>query len=866
MKVPPPKRALKFLRWFCREDYLEEIEGDLVELFEKQYEESPSRAKRKFTWRVLKYFRPEFFRFLKINYPANPTIMFRHNLLITYRTFLRYKSSFFINLIGLSSGLACTLLIYLWVMDELSMDKFHEKDAQLFQVFQNLGAGSNSETIEYTPGPLAKTLVEEMPEVELAAAIVPSYWFPSRGTISAGDTRFKVAPQYVSKDFFDVFTYPLVDGNKNEVLLNKQAILLSESLCMRLFQTTTGLIGKNIQWSHLEGISGEYFVTGVFKDVPSNSTAKFDVVFNYELFLEKRPSLQSWANSDPCTYVILKKGTDLNAFNAKIRELKRQKTQNSEEGTFAAQQYSSKYLYGHYQLERGGYGGGRIQYVRLFSVIAIFILAIACINFMNLSTARASRRLKEIGIKKAVGAGRKALVYQYLGEAMFVTFLSLVVSVAMVMLLLPAFNNVTAKHLFFRLDQTMVLSLLGIVLITGLMSGSYPALYLSGFNPVAVLKGKLETSIGEVWMRKGLVIFQFTLSIILIASVLVVYKQIQFIQSKNLGYNRDNIVSFEMEWNGEGSLLPLLSEIGKIPGVINTSCYYHNLLGDHGGTGDVHWEGKDANFEMNFANLEVGFDFIETLGIEMAEGKTFSRDIAPERQIIFNEDAIRKMGIEDPVGKTVKLWGEERQIVGVVRDFNFESLYKDIQPCFFQVIAELPNAIVKIKGGTEQASLEQLEKLYHKFSPGLPFEYRFLDAQYQSLYAAEQRVSILSRYFAGIAILISCLGLFGLAAFTAERRVKEIGIRKILGATSFGIVRLLSGDFTKMVLIAIVVALPVSYLVGLMWLESFAYRVDLEWWFFIGAGFAALLIAWITVSLQTIKAARTNPSECLRNE
>jgi putative ABC transport system permease protein len=862
----PPRLFLRFLRWFCREDYLEEIEGDLREVFKKQFQTSPLRAKWKFAWNVLKYFRPEFIRSFKANYHTNPTVMFRHNLLITYRSFQRYKSSFFINLIGLSSGLACGLLIYLWVMDELSMDKFHEKDSQLFQVFQTLGAGGNSETIEYTPGILAKTLAEEMPEVELAAAIVPSYWFSSQGIISVEDRRFKVAPQYVSRDFFDVFTYPLVEGHKNELLAHKQAILLSESLCMRLFQTTIGVIGKNIQWSHSEGISGDYFVTGVFKDVPSNSTARFDVIFNYELFLENRPSLQNWWNSDPCTYVILKKGTDLDAFNAKIKGLKRQKTQNTEEGTFAAQQYSSKYLYGHYQLERGGYGGGRIQYVRLFSVIAIFVLAIACINFMNLSTARASRRLKEIGIKKAVGAGRKALVFQYLGEAMLMTFLSLLVSVMLVYLLLPTFNNATAKELSFQLDQTMVLSLIAIAAVTGLMSGSYPALYLSGFNPVIVLKGKLATSMGEVWIRRGLVIFQFTLSVILIASVLVVYKQIQFIQSKNLGYNRDNIITFEFEWKGEGSLLPFLSEIGKIPGVIHSSCYYHNLLGDHGGTGDVHWEGKDANSKMRFANLEVGFDFIETLGIEMAEGRAFSRDIAPDRQIIFNEDAIRKMEIEEPVGKTVKLWGEEKQIVGVVRDFNFESLYEDIQPCFLQVIPELPNAIVKIKGGTERASLQQLEKLYHKFSPGLPFEYKFLDTQYQALYAAEQRVSILSRYFAGIAILISSLGLFGLAAFTAERRVKEIGIRKILGATDFRIIGLLSGDFTKMVLIAIAVALPVSYLIGLKWLESFAYRVDLEWWFFVVAGSAALLIAWVTVSLQTIKAARINPSECLRNE
>jgi ABC-type antimicrobial peptide transport system permease subunit len=866
MKHNPPKRALKFLRWFCREDCIEEIEGDLTEIFEKQYKQSPGKAKRKFIWSVVKHLRPEFIKSFKPSYHTNNLSMIRHNLLITYRNFLRYKSSFFINLIGLSSGLTCTLLIYLWVLDELSMDKFHEKDSQLFQVFQNLNTGNGIETIEYTPGPLAMALAEEIPEVELTVSVVPSYWFPTRGIIASDDIRFKVSPQYVSRDFFNVFTYPLVEGNRKEVLADKHAILLSESLCTRLFHTTANVIGKTVQWSHLEGISGEYFVTGVFKDVSSNSTARFDVLFNYDLFLEKRPNLQYWGNSDPCTYVLLKRGTDLDAFNAKIEGLKRQKTQNPEEGTLVALPYSSKYLYGHYQLERGGYGGGRIQYVRLFSIIAVFILAIACINFMNLSTARASRRLKEIGIKKAVGAGRRTLVYQHLSEAMLMAFLSLLVSIAVVYMLLPGFNLITAKHLSLNFDKTLLLSLASIVAFTGLAAGSYPALYLSGFNPVAVLKGKLATSAGEVWMRRGLVIFQFALSIILIASVLVVYKQIQFIQSKNLGYNRDNIISFEMEWKGEGSLLPFLAETSRIPGVISNSCYYHNLLGDHGGTSDVHWDGKDPNLNVHYANLEVGFDFIETLGIEMAEGETFSRDISPERQIIFNEDAIEKMGIEDPVGKTVRLWGEEKQIVGVARNFNFESLYKDIKPCFFQVIPELPSAILKIKGGTEQTTLEQLEKLYQKFSPGLPFEYRFLDADYQAIYAAEQRVGVLSRYFAAVAILISSLGLFGLAAFTAERRVKEIGIRKILGATNFGIVSLLSGDFTKMVLIAIGVALPISYMIGLKWLEDFAYRINLEWWFFISAGAAALLIAWLTVSLQTIKAASTNPSECLRNE
>ena len=865
MKSRPPERALKFLRWFCREDYIEEIEGDLTEIFEKQCETSPGKAKAKFVWNVIKYFRPRFIKSFKVRYHANPADMFRHNILITYRNFLRYKSSFFINFAGLSSGLACVLLIYLWVIDEMRVDKFHEKGARLYQIFQKLNTGSSVETIEYTPGPLAKTLADEMPEVEYVASVVPPYWFSDKGIIVAGDKRFKVAPQFVSKDFFNVFTYPLLEGNKDQLLNDKHAILLSRSMAMRLF-STTDVVGQTVQWSHGGNLSGEYFITGIFADVPAASSLRFDILFNYELFLEKRPTLQFWGNSDPCTYLVLKEGTDIESFNDKIKDLKKQRTQNPEEGTLVAQLYSSKYLYGHYQLEHGGHGGGRIQYVKLFSIIAIFIVVIACINFMNLSTARASRRLKEVGIKKAIGAGRKTLIFQYLGEAMLLTFLSLLLSIALVYVLLPAFNEITAKNLSMDFSPRLILAMLGIIVFTGLISGSYPALYLSGFSPAIVLKGKLFSSFGEAWVRRGLVVFQFCLSVILIVSVVVVYRQIEFIQSKNLGYSRDNVITFEMEWKGEGSMLPFMSELRKISGVINASQYYHNLLGDHGGLSDIEWEGKDPNLKIHYANLEVSHDFIETLGIEMAAGQTFSKDIAPDQQIIFNEAAIQMMGIRDPVGKVIKLWGEEKQIMGVAKNFNFESLYEEIKPCFFQVYPEMDNTIVKIQAGTEQTTISQIEKLYRQFNPGLPFDYRFLDAEYEALYASEQRVGILSRYFAGIAILISCLGLFGLAAFTAERRSKEIGIRKVLGATNAGIITLLSADFAKMVLIAIVIAIPISYFVSHEWLKSFAYRIELEWWYFIGAGLSALIIAWLTVGIQTFRASQINPSECLRNE
>jgi ABC-type antimicrobial peptide transport system permease subunit len=413
-----------------------------------------------------------------------------------------------------------------------------------------------------------------------------------------------------------------------------------------------------------------------------------------------------------------------------------------------------------------------------------------------------------------------------------------------------------------------VIALLGIVLITGIFSGSYPALYLSKFNPAGVLKGKLNNFMGEVWARKGLVMFQFTLSIILIVSVLVVYKQITFIQTQNLGYDRDNIVIIGREGAVSEKQEVFLTEIRRITGVTGASASGHDMTGHNGGTYGVEWTGKNPDDRTEFERVSVDYGLIELLGIEMKEGRTFSKDFSQEEEkIIFNEAGIAFMGMKDPVGKKIKLWGQDKEIIGVAKDFNFESLHEPVKPLFFFLVPKNAGHImVKIERGKEQETIARLERFYKEFNPGFPFEYRFLDQDYQQLYIAEQRVATLSKYFAGLAILISCLGLFGLAAFTAERRIKEIGIRKIMGSSNAGIVFLLSGEFTKMVVAAIVIALPVSYFMAATWLEGFAFRIDLQWWFFAGAGMLALVIAWLTVGLQTFRAARINPAECLRTE
>ncbi|MEM9674492.1 MAG: ABC transporter permease [Bacteroidota bacterium] len=870
----PPKQALRFLRWFCREDYLEEIEGNLLELYKQQLEVSSQRARWQFFWNVLRHFRPAFIRSFRIYQPVYHRAMLRHNFLITLRSFMRHKTSFLINLTGLSTGLACVILVYLWVSDELSINKFHEKDSQLYQVLSNLEFSQNILTNELTPVPLATALAEEMPEVEYAVAVNDFFsWRTREGILSTGDTRIAAEGWHAGKDFFQVFSYELVEGDKNRALSDKNNILLSEELAEKLFGTTDDLMGTPIEWKHplFEGV---FQIAGIFKLPQASSTAQFDFLFSIEVLLDNDPWAKEWGGYAE-TYLILEKGIDISQFNEKIADFIKIKDPSNSNWAIFAQQYSDKYLYGQY--ENGMPVGGRIAYVRLFTLVAFVILLIACVNFMNLSTAKASLKMKEIGVKKTIGASRGALVAQFLGESLLTAFLSLVVAFLLVMLLLPQFSEIAGKHLHLNLGIRDTFIIAGIVLFTGFLAGSYPAFYLSNFKPIAVLKGKLHTSTGALWIRQGLVVFQFTLSVLFIVGLLVINAQIKFTQTENLGYNRDNIITFP--WKGElydGRGLregksnerfeTFMAEMKNIPGVVSATHMSGNILSEIYGQSGISWSSKESDREFLFKSPIVGYDFIKTLEIELLEGRAFSRDYNDDySKIILNEAAVQLMELENPVGEIIQMNGGS-EIIGVVKNFHYGSLHNPIEPLIFRFDPTGRNVMVKIKAGTERNTIAQLKKLQSEFSPGNTFEFTFLDEDYQALYEAEDKVATLSNYLAVIAMIISCLGLFGLTTFTAERRLKEISIRKILGAGDFGIVVLLSTNFTKMVLIAIVIALPLSYVISQRWLESFAARIDLAWWFFIGAGLATLLIAWLTVGIQTVKAAQVNPVDTLRNE
>lgn len=803
--------------------------------------------------------------------------MIKNYFKTAWRNLIKDRQFTFLNLIGLATGLACVLLIYLWVSDELSVDKFNANDDRLYQVLKKRTDGNGVIDVgENTQGMLAQSMASELPQVEAATLLRKER---DQGILSVEGKRIKATPAYSDKDFFNVFSYGFVSGNKQNALSDISGVLLSDKVALKLFNTTN-IVGKTINWELKSGnvdFSNVYSVTGVFKMPPSNATDQFDILFPFDLYAKKHAGgmgdVTFWGSNMVSTYVVLKPGTNAAAFNNNIKDFSRGKINSlypgedlvKYEGDLFIQKYSDRYLYNNFV--NGRQAGGRIEYVKLFSVIAIFILIIACINFMNLSTAKASKRMKEAGIKKVVGASRRSLIFQYVGESMFMAFTALAIALLIVVLLLPAFKQITGKEISLQFNTSVLLQVMSITFITGLIAGSYPALYLSGFKPVSILKGKLATSAGELWVRKGLVVFQFSISVVLIVGVLVVYRQMKLIQTTNLGYNKDNVIRFSNDGDLPKSFSFFKTELKNIPGVINASDVDGDLMGHyaHAG-GGIEWEGKDPDLHVEYYGNAANNDYFETMGLQMAEGRAFSRNFADSSSVIFNESAIKAMGLIDPVGKTVSLWGKKKQIVGIVRDYHFESLYKKIGPAFFTFAPINPTTIVKIKAGTEQQTIAQIESLYKKYNSGLDFSYTFIDDDYNALYASEQRVALLSRYFAVIAIMISCLGLFGLAAFTAQRRQKEIGIRKVIGASVSNLVTMLSKDFLVLVCVALLIAMPVSWWAANEWLQSFAYRIHLSPLVFVIAGLSVILITLLTISFQSIKAAIANPVKSLRTE
>ncbi len=783
------------------------------------------------------------------------------------RSFKRYKSTFVINLVGLSVGLACALLIFLWISDEQAVDKFHRYDNRLYQVMVNQTQGDRINTSDGTNGLLGEILKKGLPEVEYAATTTPSNWF-KKFNITWQNKTVGAVGNFVGQDYFNVFSYELLQGNTNSVLKDRHDIVLSRALAMKLFNTTDNIIGKTLEWKWAS-VTRQVTVSGLCADFPPNSSYRFDFVLSLDSWkdvLHADENQQMGPSTGPfSTFLVLKEHTDVAAFNKKLNLFSSVKF-DPQPVTLFLRKYSDAWLHGRYA--NGVEAGGRIEYIRLFLLIACFILLIACINFMNLSTARVSGRMKEIGLKKTFGASRSILIRQFLGESVLMSFISLIVALLLVIIALPEFNGLTGKHL--RLDLRYGLSVLGIALLTGLIAGSYPALYLSRFKPAVTLKGKFNMSsgLGEIFVRKGLVVLQFTMSVIFIVSVLVVYNQIKFVRTKNPGYDRENVIYFEMEGRVPGNLPSFLSGLKQVPGVTQASSIMAPFISPSIVIPDpgVHTEKKNADNQIHFYGMPVNYDLIETLGIKMATGRTFSRDFATDSSsIVINEAAVKLTGLSDPVGRMVKVLGKDMRIIGVTQNFHVNSLHEEIKPYVFRLEPQNTlQVMVRLAKGNEREAIGNIRAFYKTVNPGYSFDYQFLDDDYKKQYTTDILVAALSKYFAGLAIFLSCLGLFGLAAFSAERRIKEIGVRKVLGASELNIIYLLSADFTGIVLLSILLGLPLSYLITSSWLNNFAYRIGLSPVYFIAAGLVSLFTAWGTIGVHIVRSSFMNPARALK--
>ncbi len=790
--------------------------------------------------------------------------MLKNYFKIAFRNLWKSKAFSFINIMGLALGLACSLLIMLWVIDEYKVNAFHKNGKQLYSIIERQYRDGQVDAFFGGPGVLADEMKRVLPEVQYAT----NYAWNELSTFEANNKIIKEDGNHAGQDFFKMFTYPLLEGSAETALLSPLDIAISKKMAEDFFGSPAEAIGKTIRFQNNKDLK----VTAVFDNVPKSSTAQFDYVLNWESFLEGNGWAKEWTNNGPQTFVMLREGANAKAFEKKIARFldKYNKEQTAHSYIrLGMQRYGDIYLHSNFD-KNGELSGGRIQYVTLFSIVAIFILLIACINFMNLTTARSLKRAKEIGVRKVVGAVRFALIKQFIGEALFVVSIAVVISLAIVLLVLPSFNQLTGKQINIPFaDVTFWLSIAGLLLVTGFISASYPALYLSSFKPVRVLKGSLKFSSSALWFRKGLVVFQFMLSIILIIGTIVVRKQVNYIQTANLGYDRENLLYIPIEGDLAARYNLFKNQSLQIPAVKGISCITQAPTQIENGTGGVNWEGKDPNSDVSFSYGSVGYDFIKTMHLQLKEGRDFSKDFPTDSVgYLINESALKMIGYKDPVGKPLTFWGKKGTIVGVLKDFHINSMHEAINPLIltFWENPDYGDVLVRTTPGKTKEALANLEKICKQLNPKFPFTYKFSDEEYAKLYKSEQVVGQLANYFAFLAIFISCLGLLGLVLFTSEQRTKEFGIRKVLGASPVSLFNLLSREFLILVLIAMLIATPIAWIAMNKWLQDYAYQVTISWWMFVIAGLLAIVIALVTVSFQAIKASMINPVKSLRSE
>jgi ABC-type antimicrobial peptide transport system permease subunit len=790
--------------------------------------------------------------------------MIRNYFKIAWRNIIRYKAFSAINIIGLSIGMMCSILILLWVQNERSYDRFHENASQIYRVTASL-PGLEAAVI---PPVMIAELKEKLPVIKNMVRIS----YPEKHIIELGAKKFlEEGAYYVDSTFLQVFSFPITEGNRNTALSRPNAVVITKSIAKKYFGSKEA-IGQTLRINNNRNV----VVTGIVDNGGINSHFQFDFIMPISAIAQTNNDLKDgiWDNFSFFGYLQLDKS--FHPTSVALTNLENQINKIYKEHVSEKDLMTNYHLQPLIDIHLGSNyvgdlpGGGNALYVKIFFIVALFILGVACINFMNLATARSSRRAKEVGLRKTVGAGRMQIIIQFLSESLFISFLALLIAILLVCLLLPAFNNLTGKQIVLQVfDRKIILMLVCVVLFTGLISGSYPALFLSGFKPVKVLKGDVKRMSAARVFRNSLVVLQFVVSIMLLVGTIVVYKQLNFIKNMNLGFEKSDLV-----------YMPMMGDLYYKKDATKIALHNNALTNDFtiisdlptnllNSSSTVTWDGKDPNQQTMFANMAVDDAFVDVFGIKILNGRSFFKNSkADSNNYIINEKAAKIIGLtpKDAIGKTFSLFGIKGIIVGIAKDFNFKPVQQPIEPLILRYNNGAGIAVVRTKPGTTETTIKALEKINASLNPSTPFSFGFLDQDLANLYKGEQQIGNLFNVFTLLALFISCLGLYGLSAFLAEQRTKEIGVRKVLGASVFNVVYLLSSNFTKLVLVAIVIAIPLSWFVINKWLDGFAYRTNISWLVFFSASLLSLLLALFTISYESIKVAFVSPAKSLHTE
>jgi putative ABC transport system permease protein len=785
--------------------------------------------------------------------------MLKNYLKAAFRNLWKNKGYSFLNIGGLAIGIACAGLIFLWVEDELTFNHYFSNRDNLYKTKDRQTYDGNTFTFDATPGPLAEGIRTEIPGLKNTARTT----WGNNVLFALKDKPIYEQGLYVDPPFLTMFQLQFVQGNAKTAFAQLHSLVISETMAKKFFGSTN-VVGKTLKVDNKQ----DYVVAAVFKDLPKNVSFYFNWLAPFKIYEDQNNWLKSWGNNGVVTYVETQPNADIAAINKKLYSYVQTKQKE-------ASAHMSIYPMNRWRMydsfENGNEIPGRIQYVNLFNVIAWIILVIACINFMNLSTARSEHRAKEVGVRKVMGAGKRKLVGQFIGESIFTSLVALLFAIAIIYISLSAFNSLVEKQLSVNIFNPLHIgALLGIALICGLVAGSYPAFYLSSFNPIYVLKGiKIKSGGSAGVVRKSLVVIQFSISVILIISTIVIYMQIFHVKDRDLGYNKNNLIYMFIQGKMKDNYTVIRNDLMSAGLVQNTALSNNQILQLGSNTGDFSWEGKDPSRQILITVEQVSQEYPSTMGIHLKEGRAFYSDFKSDsNSVIINESLAALMNKKNIVGSIISGQGSKFTVVGVVKDFIYNDMYAPAAP--LMLFADTSNANVlsiRLKtGASVPTALAKMETIFKNNNPGYPFDYSFVDQEFGKLFKTETLIGQLAEVFSILAIFISCLGLFGLAAYTAEKRSKEIGIRKILGASVHGITGLLSRDFLLLVCISCVIAFPIAWWMMHNWLESYKYRIQISWWIFIDAGLLAVFIALITVSFQAIKAAIANPVKNLRAE